>query len=267
MKTVVITGGSSGIGLAIAKKYSQQGNNIVLLARNQERLNSAVKACEQEMLNTEQKILAISVDINNKVALTQCVEKVHAYIGHPDIIVLSAGIIDCKQMVEQSDEAFEAILQTNLIGSRLVAKAFLPTMISKKRGQICFVASLGGLISTYGYSAYGASKFALIGLAGALRKELTEFNIGVSALCPGEVDTEMTANEADFILPQTRLVKDLGGTLSPEYVANVAVKGIQRNHFIIVPGFKSKSAYWFSRVFPSFFATVMQWVIRFSSRK
>ena len=266
MRTVVITGGSSGIGLAIANKYCQQGDNVVLLARDQERLNSAVIECEKAKITQTQKVLAFSVDINNKCELAQCVENIYADIGHPDIIVLSAGIIDCKCMVEQDDEIFLSILQTNVIGSRLVAKAFLPQMISNRNGQICFVASLGGLISTYGYSAYSASKFAVLGLAGAMRQELAEHNVGVNVVCPGEVDTPMTTHEAEYILPQTRFIKDLGGTMQAQDVAIAVLKGVENNRFIIIPGFKGKASYWFSRVFPRSFATIMQLVVRFSSR-
>ncbi|MGB0938966.1 MAG: SDR family NAD(P)-dependent oxidoreductase [Colwellia sp.] len=266
MKTVVITGGSSGIGLAMAKLYCQQDYNVVLVARNEERLNKAVNSCKA-LCKEEQKVLSFSVDTTNKEALNACAQEIHTSLGQVDILVLSAGIVDCKRMIDHDDESFEKLFKTNVVGARLAAKAFLPHMIENKSGHICFVGSLGGLISTYGYSTYGATKFALMGLAGAMRKELVEHNVGVSVLCPGEVATEMTANEADIILPQTRFVKDIGGTLSADYVARSAIKGIKKNQFIIVPGFKSKNAYWFSRVFPKTFAGVMQLAIKFSSRK
>jgi short-subunit dehydrogenase len=266
MKTVVITGGSSGIGLAMAKQYCQQGYNLVLVARDETRLNKAVSLCEA-LCKPEQQVLSFSVDTTSKEALNSCSQEIHSTLGKVDILVLSAGIVDCKRMIEHDDESFEKLFKTNVVGARLAAKAFLPSMIENKSGQICFVGSLGGLISTYGYSTYGATKFALMGLAGAMRKELVEHNVGVSVLCPGEVDTEMTANEADIILPQTRLIKDIGGTLSADYVAKAAIKGVKKNRFIIVPGFKSKNAYWFSRVFPKSFACVMLLVIKFSSRR
>jgi 3-dehydrosphinganine reductase len=168
MKIVVVTGGSSGIGLDIAKAYSREGANIILLARNQARLNKAVNECKALVKFDTQQILSFSVDVTNKVQLTTVVTAIKQQVGDPDLLVLSAGIVASVRFIEQNDDDFDAIVQTNVMGSRAVAKAFLPEMIERKSGQICFISSLGGVISTYGYSAYSASKFAIVGMAGCM---------------------------------------------------------------------------------------------------
>jgi short-subunit dehydrogenase len=265
-KTVVITGGSSGIGLDLAKAYVQQGCDVALLARNQIRLDEAVTACQALMKSSDQKINAYSVDVGDAQALSQCVDAIKHDLSTPDLLILSAGIVASERFIEQSDAGFENIMQTNVMGSRLVVRAFISDMIAQKRGQICFVSSLGGIISGYGYSAYGASKFAVIGMAGALRQEVHECGIGVSVLCPPEVDTPMVAKESEHILPQTRFIKDIGGTLNVKVVTKAAVKAINKNRFIIVPGLIAKISYMQARFMPRTFGWFMQLMVKISSK-
>jgi 3-dehydrosphinganine reductase len=266
MKTVVITGGSSGIGLDIARAYSKQGANIVLLARNQARLDSAVAECKTLVTHSAQKILAFSVDVANKNQLAQIVAAVKTEVNVPDILILSAGIVASERFLDQSDDGFDVIMQTNVGGSRAVARAFLPDMVNNRSGQVCFISSLGGIISTYGYSAYSASKFAVVGMAGAMRQELAAFNVGVSVVCPPEVDTPMVAIESAHILPQTRFIKDIGGLLQPAAVTHATLKGLAKNRFIIVPGLMAKISYWQARVFPRTFGAVIQMMVRYASK-
>jgi 3-dehydrosphinganine reductase len=267
MKTVVITGASSGMGLDFAKTYAKQGANVILLARNQTRLDNAVRECKNCADNAEQRILAFSVDVTDKEQLTACVKELKATVSVPDVLILSAGIVASVRFVEQTEQDFENILKTNVMGSRAVVQAFLPEMMANRQGNICFISSLGGLIPAYGYSGYSASKFALVGMAGAMRQELTEYNIGVSVVCPPEVDTPMVEKEAESILPQTRFIKDLGGTLSVEAVTQSVLKGIAKNRFMIIPGVMAKLSYWNARMFPRTFAAIMNLLIRLTPQK
>jgi 3-dehydrosphinganine reductase len=265
-KNVLITGGSSGIGLDLAKEYSKQGANVILLARNQARLDGAVKECRSVCLSADQKVLAFSVDVGNEDALAQCVTDIKAVIGTLDLMILSAGIVQSIRFMEQTEKEFSDMMQTNVMGSRSVAKAFLPDMIKAGGGQVCFVASLGGLITTYGYSGYSASKFAVVGMAGALRQELYKSGVGVSVLCPPEVDTPLVRGESGHILPETRFIKNLGGLLTPAAVSKATMKGINNNQFIIVPGLMAKFSYAQSRFMPRAFAWSMQKMVGLAHR-
>ena len=138
-KTVVITGGSSGIGLDLAKAYVQQGCDVALLARNQTKLDDAVLACKPLLKNDQQKVKAYSVDVADAQSLSQCVTDIKQTLSTPDILILSAGIVASERFVEQSDAGFESIMQTNVMGSRLVVRAFINDMMKQKSGQICFV--------------------------------------------------------------------------------------------------------------------------------
>jgi short-subunit dehydrogenase len=265
-KNVLVTGGSSGIGLDLAKAYVKQGANVVLLARNQSRLEDAVKACTTLCLLADQKVMACSVDVGDSEALNQSVQDIKNKIGTLDLIILSAGIVQSVRFMEQRDQDFNDIMRTNVVGSRAVAKAFLPDMIKQGKGQLCFVSSLGGLIATYGYSAYSASKFAVIGMAGALRQELYTSGVGVSVLCPPEVDTPMVAKEAAHILPETRFVKNLGGLLSTATVTKASLKGLSKNQFIILPGLMGKMSYMLARYVPNTFSWFMQKLVDQASK-
>lgn len=266
MKTIVVTGGSSGIGLDIARAYTKQGANIILLARNQLRLYEAIAECKTFVTSDKQQLLSFSVDVTDKIQLANAVTAIKKQVGEPDLLILSAGIVASERFIEQSDDDFDAIIQTNVMGSRAVARAFLPDMIERRTGQICFISSLGGIISTYGYSAYSASKFAVVGMAGCMRQELAEYNIGISVVCPPEVDTPMVTKESEHILPQTRFIKDLGGTLQPKTVTRATLKGLAKNQFIIVPGVMAKLSYWQARVFPKTFGVIIQFLVRHSSK-
>lgn len=280
-KLVLITGGSSGIGYDLAKEYTQAGCCIIILARNQQRIDQALDACRELMDHEGQSFHGFSVDVDNSAQLKQTMDTIVTDIGVPHIVILSAGIVQSVRFMDQSDEDFAAIMQTNLMGSRAVVKALVPHMIAANQQkedtnpqspamacgrQICFVGSLGGLIATYGYASYGASKFAIVGMAGALRQELYEYRIGVSVLCPGEVATPMTEQEANHILPQTRFIKDIGGTLDPEDVSRAAIKGISKNQFVIVPGFKAKMSYLQVRFMPRVFYWVMQKLVNVAQK-
>ena len=135
-KNVLVTGGSSGIGLDLAKAYAAQGANVVLLARNQGRLDAAVKECltecVTECVTADQKVIAFSVDVGDADALSATVGNVKAQMGPLDLMILSAGIVQSVRFMEQSDEDFNNIMHTNVVGSRAVAKAFLPEMIKQQ---------------------------------------------------------------------------------------------------------------------------------------
>lgn len=265
-KNVLVTGGSSGIGLDLAKAYVKQGANVVLMARNQARLDDAAAECSALRLTADQQVSTYSVDVAKPAELEKCVADIQTNTGPMDLLILSAGIVQSIRFMDQSDQEFNDIMNINVMGSRAVAKAFLPDMIKQGRGQVCFVSSLGGLIATYGYSAYSASKFAVIGMAGALRQEIYSTGIGVSVLCPPEVDTPMVAKEADHILSETRFVKDIGGLLNTKTVTKATVKGINNNQFIIVPGIMAKLSYMQARFMPRVFGWFMQKLVGLADR-
>ncbi|USD36108.1 SDR family oxidoreductase [Ferrimonas sp. SCSIO 43195] len=261
----LISGASSGIGLDLAKAYAARGWRLALLARHPERLAQAVSQCQS--LAPTAEVCGYSVDVDDAKAVQDSVAQIRAQQGQPQLLILSAGIVQSIPFLDQSDDEFEALMQTNLLGSRRLAKAWLPAMLEQPQGQICFVSSLAGLIAPYGYSGYSASKFALLGMAGALRQEVSPQGITVSVLCPPEVDTPMVAQERTYISPVARQLKDLGGTLQVDTVTRATLSGLEKGRFLIIPGFRAKLSYHGARLFPGLFGWAMQRIVNWASKR
>jgi 3-dehydrosphinganine reductase len=261
-KRVYITGGSSGIGLALAHFYAQRGDDIVLLARDQEKLDAAVSSCKRMSVNTGQVIEGESLDITAYRSLPAAMEKVIARNGLPDLLILCAGVAGNKRFLDTTAEEFDRIVDINLAGSREVARAVLPGMLERGSGQVAFVSSMAGLIGLYGYGAYSASKFAVTGFAQALRQELAGSGVSVHVICPPEVNTPMIAAESQASVPQTRFLKDLVGTMEPEVAAVKIARGISKHKAVVIPGVRASMMVWTARHFPELFARSSELLLR-----
>ena len=249
-RTVYITGGSSGIGLATARCVASKGAHVGLFARNPERLATAEELVKAAAARPSQNVFALSMDVADPDDVSaKCTRAVEQF-GVPDILITSAGIPVAGRFETTGAERFDTLIQTNLYGTRHVIAALLPAMLERGSGHIIPVSSSAGLYGVYGYSAYGASKFALVGLAECLRSELLNHNIRVSVFCPPEVDTPLLAVEKADLPPPTRILKNLAGTLTADSAARVLVNGIEKNKFMIIPGFRAKLFYWLKRLTP-----------------
>lgn len=259
---VYITGGSSGIGLGLARFYASEGCDVVLLARDRAKLDVAADSCRKVAASPEQNICGVSLDITAYESLPAEFDEVVALHGLPDLVILCAGVSGNKTFLETTADEFDQIVNINLAGSREVARALLPSMLQRGSGQIAFVSSMAGLTGIYGYSAYSASKFAVTGLSQALRQELAGSGVTVHLLCPPEVDTPMIAAESSTAVPQTRFLKDLVGTLQPDVAAKKIAGGLRRRKPVIVPGFRAGLMVWMARHFPGMFAKCSELLLR-----
>jgi short-subunit dehydrogenase len=139
--------------------------------------------------------------------------------------------------------------------------------MKKKGGQIVNVSSMLGLIGIFGYTAYSASKFGLVGFSECLRSELKRYNIAVSVYCPPEVDTPMTDYMLTISPPETRALVKLTGLMSVEKSAMTLLAGIAKKQFLIVPGFLSKWTYFNKRLNPSLTRVVMDIIVKLAMRR
>ncbi|CAD7839111.1 MAG: hypothetical protein [Olavius algarvensis Delta 4 endosymbiont] len=249
-RSVYITGGSSGIGLAAARHVAARGAHVGLFARDPDKLAGAAETVRNACAQEDQTVYSSAMDVSDRDDVRAKCGQAMAEFGIPDILITSAGIPMAGRFENTAAEHFDAVLQTNLYGTRHVIAALLPAMKARGSGHIVPVSSSAGLFGVYGYSAYGASKFALVGLAECLRSELLNHHIRVSVFCSPEVDTPLLAAEKDDLPPVTRKLKNLGGTLSVDYAAEYPVKGIIKNRFMIIPGFRAKVFYWLKRLMP-----------------
>jgi 3-dehydrosphinganine reductase len=137
-----------------------------------------------------------------------------------------------------------------------VISSLLPYM-KQKGGAIVITSSLAGLLGIFGYTAYGTSKFALVGFSESLRAELKPHGIRVSIACPPEVDTPLVLQESKTIPPEARAVKNMAGLLTPEFVARCIIRGVQKKRYMIIPGFLASFEYYAQCFTPG-------WMFRFS---
>ena len=234
----VITGGSSGIGKALAKLLAQQGENISIIARNSAKLESAKQEVAALMINPQQKILAIAADVTQQPALDLALKKAIADLGNPQILITSAGIAIPGYFQDLSLETFHQTMAVNYFGSLYAIKSVLPTMMEAKQGNIVLISSGAGLIGLYGYTAYSSSKFALRGLAESLRGELKPHNIKVSIVYPPDTDTPQLAAENKTKPPETKQMTQTAQLWTAEGIAQEIIKGISQDKFAIAPGWE-----------------------------
>ena len=239
-KLALITGGSSGIGLALAKELAQQGMRIAILARRQEALDAA--KVEIENLSQSQ-IFTISADVSNWEQVSKALLTFQDEVGVPDLLINSAGVARPGQFEELDVEVFHWTLDINLLGPIHVCKAVVPGMLERGSGHIVNVSSVAGFIGTYGYTAYGASKFGLRGFSDTLRSELRSRGINVTTVFPPDTDTPQLAAEMPYKPPVTKVLAETASLQPPEKVATAIRKGVQRNRILIIPGFEGKAIY------------------------
>ena len=235
-KHAIVTGGSSGIGKAVAKLIAADGSNVSIIARNLEKLNSAQQEIAEFAINPEQKILSFVADVAENEQVVKAINQAIASSGTPDLLITSAGIAIPDHFENLSLDVFEKTMQVNYFGSLYAVKAVLPAMRKAGKGKIVLISSGAGLIGLYGYTAYSPSKFALRGFAESLRGELKPQGIQVSIVYPPDTDTPQLAAENKTKPSATKAITATAKTWSAEAVANEIIKGLQKKQFAIAPG-------------------------------
>ena len=180
----LITGGSSGIGKALAKLLARQGAHISIIARDRSKLEIARQEISASIINSQQKILAIAADVTQQTTLELAIKQAIAEIGSIHILVTAAGIAVPGYFQELPLATFHQTMAVNYFGSLYAIKTVVPAMIAARQGHIVLISSGAGLIGLYGYTAYSSSKFALRGLAESLRGELKPYQIKVAIVYP-----------------------------------------------------------------------------------
>jgi len=257
----LVTGGSSGIGLAAARRLARRGSHVWILARNPARLEAALALLEGDRLSPEQRFNALSADVSDQNQVFASIDRIRREGGTPDLVINCAGETFPGYVEKLELDIFRQLMQTNYFGSVYVTKAVLPDMLARGSGHIVFISSMGGLISVFGYSAYCPTKYALHGFADALRQEMKPHAIRVSIVCPPDTDTPQLAFEAPLKPKETRALARNGGVSTPEFVADQIIKGVSRGKYLIIPGFESKLFYLLKRYLGAGFDAGMDLII------
>lgn len=256
-KKVLITGGSSGIGLAMAKAAVGVGAHAIILGRDMSKLCRA-KAEIEDLYST--KVEVLSLDIGVEDSFTDAV-KDRLLEFDIDVLINCAGIGGARSFEDTSVSSFHDYMNTNFFGSLVLSKILVPQIISKADGRIVFVSSVAGLLGLYGFTAYSASKFAIEGLAQSLRNELAIGKSKVCVLYPPDTDTPMLAAENAYKPAVTKALSE-GVVLSAEYVADAALKGIADGKYQIIPGFRTKLNCFLIQHFPGLMRRYLDFVAR-----
>ena len=229
----IITGGSSGIGKATAKLLAAQGAHVSIIARHTDRLSAARDEIEQSRAGAGQRIRAYSADVSVNAEALRAVNAACADNGAPDIVITSAGMVHPGLFADADVEWFEKTMQLNYLGTVYTIKAALPAMLERRRGHITMISSGAGVLGVYGYTTYSPTKFALRGLAQALRSELKPSGIRISVVYPSDVDTPQLAEENKTKPEETKRISGTAAPQSPDVVARAIIAGMRANRFAI----------------------------------
>jgi 3-dehydrosphinganine reductase len=238
MPHALVSGGSSGIGLALSKILIGEGWNVTILARDRARLEEARAILDSGRKNQNQRVIASSADVADPIALGRAVADAVAALGAPDMVVASAGIVIPETFAKLPAGAFRQTMEVNYFGTVDLVRACLASMRANRRGRIVLVSSGAGLIGLYGYSAYAPSKFAVRGFGEALRQELKPEGISVSVVFPPDTDTPQLREEMRVRPEITSRIAGGAKVKSAEDIAQAVWDGVKRGRFTIAPGFE-----------------------------
>jgi NAD(P)-dependent dehydrogenase (short-subunit alcohol dehydrogenase family) len=235
-KMIYMTGGSSGIGLEMGRIFAARGADLLLIARNEEKLHTAKEVMERFKLRPTQRIETLSMDVADLSEVQAKMKAAVAEYGAPDILISSAGINKYADRFENiTYDMFDEVMKINLYGPRNVIQTLLPE-IKKRRSHVVVLSSAAAFFGMFGYTAYGTSKAALLGLCDSLRYEFKPMGIPLTVVCPPEVDTPMNIDEAKTLPCEGRAVKNLSMMMMPEEAARVIVEAIEKKKYMFIPG-------------------------------
>jgi 3-dehydrosphinganine reductase len=242
-KTALITGGSRGIGLALARKLAGLGAHVWILARDQKQLQTAQNLIENDRAFPDQKIGILKADVSDLEEIQTVIGQFLGEVGPPDILVNSAGVVQPGNFEKLTLNDFKWMMDINYLGLVYVTRLVISGMMLRKSGRVVNISSLAGIVPLYGYSGYTASKFAVRGFSEVLRVEMKPYNIGVSVVFPPDTDTEQLQYDKLYKPEVTRILTESGGLMSAEAVADAILNGIDKNHTLILPGLEGKILY------------------------
>ena len=218
-KVVFVTGGSRGIGKAIALKYAQNGYNVVI---NYVSDKTNVEELQKEFTKLNVECLIEKADVSKSEEVEKIVKKAIEKFNKIDVLVNNAGITRDGLLMRMKEEDFDKVIEINLKGTFLITKSVIPYMLKKRDGKIINLASVVGVTGNAGQCNYSASKAGIIGFTKSIAKELASRNIRANAIAPGFIDTDMTSILSDEVKDSINVqipMKRMGTT---QEIANVA---------------------------------------------
>lgn len=230
----VITGGSSGIGLALGRRLVVEGYDLTILARDPARLAAA----QAELATGGGRVGVHVADVADADAVATAMRAAIVAFGSPTLLVANAGMVIPGRFDALPLEAFHRTMAVNYLGAVHLIHAALPAMQERRAGHIVLVSSGAALVRFYGYTAYAPTKCAVHGLAEALRSELQPDGLRVSVVFPPDTDTPQLHEDARLRPEPTSRIAGGAKVLSADQVALAILRGVRRGKFTIAPGWE-----------------------------
>ncbi|MET8467724.1 3-oxoacyl-ACP reductase FabG [Micromonospora zamorensis] len=205
-RTVLVTGGNRGIGLAIAQAFAKQGDRVAVTHRSGDAPDG---------------LFGVRADVTDAASIDAAFTAVEAELGPVEVLVANAGMTADTLLLRMTEEQFTDVVDTNLTGAFRVAKRASGKMLRAKWGRMIFISSVVGLAGGAGQVNYAASKAGLVGVARSITRELGSRNITANVVAPGFIDTDMTAGLSDDRKAEIRKSIPAGRMASPDEVAGV----------------------------------------------
>ncbi|MGI5173749.1 SDR family oxidoreductase [Treponema sp. OMZ 840] len=262
---VVITGGSSGIGKALAKECALKGMDVIIGARKKAALEKTLRYLTP-LCTRGNTVNAYELDVSKEKSIIRFIKNCVKDGREIDMLINCAGIAVCKEIEKTDSDEYSETVLVNYLGTALTVKHALPYIKKGSASRVVNVSSMAGVMGVYGYSAYTPSKYAVVGFSEVLRNELIPYGIRVSLVLPADTDTPQLANENRT---KPDITKKISGTIKPmtaEKAAQAIMKGIQGGRFLIIPGFTSKIVYTLNRIFPGLMYAYSKRVIQKHSK-
>jgi 3-dehydrosphinganine reductase len=227
----IVTGGSSGIGFAVARLLARQGARVSLVARDHSRLGSARAEILGAVPGADVGIAA--ADVTQQSSLAAAFAGLCDAAGPCDLLIASAGSSHPGYFTQLDDAVFRDQMEVDYFGALHAVRGVVPSMIERGRGHVVLVSSTAGLIGVFGYSAYAPAKFAVRGLAETLRPELAPNGIVVACAYPPDTLTPGFDRESELKPPETARISAAIKPRDAEHVASAIVRGVERDRLVI----------------------------------
>ena len=205
-RTVLVTGGNRGIGLAIAQAFAKQGDRVAITHRG---------------TGAPEGLFGVTCDITDPAAVDAAFDTIEAELGPVEVLVANAGITDDTLLMRMSEEQFTKVLDTNLTGSWRCARRAATKMVRGRWGRMIFISSVVGLYGGAGQVNYAASKAGLVGMARSITRELGTRNVTANVVAPGFIETDMTGSLPDARKAEILKAIPAGRMATAEEVASV----------------------------------------------
>ncbi|HAB98384.1 MAG TPA: 3-oxoacyl-ACP reductase [Parachlamydiales bacterium] len=222
-KSAIVTGGTAGIGQAIALLYAHNGADVAVFGTNAERAQQTLHELEKHRVSAEQKFSVHLVNVSQFKEVEETIQKILSDWGKVDILVNNAGITRDNLLMRMSEQDWDLVLDVNLKSVYNTCRVLARSMMKAKSGAIINISSVIGLTGNAGQVNYAASKSGMIGFTKSLAKELASRNVRANCVAPGYIETQMTEGLPEQVKGQILANIPLGRIGSPQDIAQAAL--------------------------------------------